>query len=62
MAILRKRLQKQDLTTIETYVNDSTFNSTYFNILSIEDTIPGGKSSFQILGSKYLTPDVELRV
>ncbi len=62
MAILRKRLQKQDLTTIETYVNDTTFNSTYFNVLSIEDTIPGGKSSFQILGSKYLTPDVELRV
>ena len=62
MAVLRKILQKQDLSSIETYVNDTTFNSNYFNVLSIEDTIPGGKSSFQIIGSKYLTPDVELRV
>ena len=62
MAVLRKILQKQDLSSIETYVNDTTFNSKYFNVLSVEDTIPGGKSSFQILGSKYLTPDVELRV
>jgi len=62
MAVLRKTLQKQDLISIETFIDDNTFNSSYFNVISVEDTIPGGKSSFQILGSEFLAADVEIRV
>ena len=62
MAVLQKRLKKQDLTNIETFIVDNTTESIYFNVFSIEETIPGGKSSFQILGSEYLLPEAEIKV
>jgi hypothetical protein len=62
MAVLRKRLQKQDLTNIDTFIIDSKTESTYFNVVSLEEIISGGKTTFQILGSKYLVPDAEIKI
>ena len=62
MAVLQKRLQKQDLTNIETFVVDNTTESIYFNVLDVEDVVPGGKSTIQILGSEYLVPDAEIKI
>ena len=54
MAIKKKYLQKQDLTSIETFTIDNRPESIYFNVIDLEETIPAGKTTFQILGSKYL--------
>ena len=62
MAIKKKYLQLQDLTSIETFEIDNRPESVYFNVIDLEETIPGGKNTFQILGSKYLTPEVELKI
>src|SRR6056300_48016 len=62
MAIKKKYLQKQDLTSIETFVLDNRPESVYFNVIDVEERVPGGRSTFQILGSKYLTPEVELKI
>jgi len=62
MAVSKKYLQKQDLSSIETFVIDNRPESIYFNVIDVEETIPGGKSTFQILGSKFLTPEVELKI
>ena len=62
MAIKKKYLQPQDLTSIETFEIDNRPESVYFNVIDLEETIPGGKTTFQILGSKYLTPEVELKI
>jgi len=62
MAVLQKRLQKQDLTNIETFVVDNTTESIYFNVVDVEDVVPGGKSTIQILGSEYLVPDAEIKI
>jgi len=62
MAITKKYLQFQDLTSIDTFTIDNRPESIYFNIIDLEETIPGGRSTFQILGSKYLTPEVELKI
>ena len=62
MAVNKKYLQKQDLSSIETFVIDNRPESIYFNVIDVEETIPGGKSTFQILGSKFLTPEVELKI
>ena len=62
MAVLRKRLQKQDLTNIDTFIIDNKTESIYFNVVSLEEIISGGKTTFQILGSKYLVPDAEIKI
>jgi len=62
MAVLRKRLQKQDLTNIDTLIIDNKTESTYFNVVSLEEIVSGGKTTFQILGSKYLVPDTEIKI
>ena len=51
MSIQQKILQSQGLTDYETHIVDSLPTSKYFKVFSLEDTIPGGRSSFQILGS-----------
>ena len=62
MAVLRKRLQKQDLTNIDTFIIDNRPESVYFNVISLEEVVSGGKTTFQILGSKYLVPDAEIKI
>ena len=62
MAVLRKKLQKQDLTNIDTFIIDDKTESIYFNVVSLEEIISGGKTTFQILGSKYLVPDAEIKI
>ena len=54
MAIKKKYLQPQDLTSIETFEIDNRPESVYFNVIDLEETIPGGKTTFQILLWKKL--------
>ncbi len=62
MSIQQKILQTQGLTDYETYIVDSLPTSKYFKVFSLEDTIPGGRSTFQILGSEFLEDNVELKI
>ena len=62
MSIQQKILQYQGLTNYETYIVDSLPTSKYFKVFSLEDTISGGKSTFQILGSEFLEENVELKI
>ena len=62
MSIQRKILQYQGLTEYETSIVDSLPTSEYFKVFSLEDTIPGGRSTFQILGSKFLEDGVEIKI
>ena len=62
MSIQQKILQTQGLTDYETYIVDSLPTSKYFKVFSLEDTISGGRSTFQILGSEFLENNVELKI
>ncbi len=62
MSIQQKLLQSQGLTDYETHIVDSLPTSKYFKVFSLEDTIPGGRSTFQILGSEFLEDNVELKI
>jgi hypothetical protein len=62
MSIQQKILQSQGLTDYETAVVDNSPTSKYFKVFSLDDTIPGGRSTFQILGSEYLENDVEIKI
>ena len=58
MSIQHKILQSQGLTDYETHIVDSLPTSKYFKVYSLEDTIPGGRSTFQILGSEIIENDI----
>ena len=62
MSIQRKISQYKGLTDIETFIEDSLPTSKYFKVFSLEDTIPGGRSTFQILGSEFLENNVEIKI
>ena len=62
MSIQQKILQYQGLTEYETSIVDSLPTSEYFKVFSLEDTIPGGRSTFQILGSEFLEDGVEIKI
>ena len=62
MSIQHKIIQYQGLTDYETHIVDSLPTSKYFKVFSLEDTIPGGRSTFQILGSEFLENGVELKI
>ena len=62
MSIQRRTIQKQGLTDYETFIIENSPNDTYFNVFSVEETIPGGRSTFQLLGSEFLEPDVEIKI
>ena len=62
MSIQQKILQSQGLTDYETHIVDSLPTSKYFKVFSLDDTIPGGRSTFQILGSEFLENDVEIKI
>ena len=62
MSIQQKILQYQGLTDFETFIVDELPTSKYFKVFSLEDTIPGGRSTFQILGSEFLEDNVQLKI
>ena len=62
MSIQQKIIQYQGLTDYETHIVDTLPTSKYFKVFSLEDTIPGGRSTFQILGSEFLENGVELKI
>ena len=62
MSIQQKILQYQGLSEYETSIIDSLPTSEYFKVFSLEDTIPGGRSTFQILGSEFLEDGVEIKI
>ena len=62
MSIQQKISQYQGLTEYETSIIDSLPTSEYFKVFGLEDTIPGGRSTFQILGSEFLENDVEIKI
>ena len=62
MSIQQKISQYQGLTEYETSIIDSLPTSEYFKVFGLEDTIPGGRSTFQILGSEFLEDGVEIKI
>jgi hypothetical protein len=64
MAIIKKFPESltQNLTTFQTYINDTTPNSTYFRITEFKDTFTGGKNGFLIEGSQYLKETTEIKI
>ena len=64
MAIIKKFPESltQNLTTFQTYINDTTPNSTYFRITELKDTFTGGKNGFLIEGSEHLKETTEIKI
>jgi hypothetical protein len=64
MAIIKKFPESltQNLTTFQTYITDTTPNSTYFRITEFKETFTGGKNGFLIEGSQYLQPSTEIKI
>jgi hypothetical protein len=64
MAIIKKFPESltQNLTTFQTYINDTTPNSTYFRVTEFKDTFTGGKNGFLIEGSQHLKETTEIKI
>ena len=64
MAIIKKFPESltQNLTTFQTYINDTTPNSIYFRITELKDTFTGGKNGFLIEGSEHLKETTEIKI
>ncbi len=64
MAIIKKFPESltQNLTTFQTYINDTTANSRYFRITEFKDTFTGGKNGFLIEGSEHLKETTEVKI
>ena len=64
MAIIKKFPESltQNLTTFQTYINDTTPNSTYFRVTEFNDTFTGGKNGFLIEGSEHLKETTEIKI
>lgn len=62
MGILKKRNEYIGLENIDVYFEDTSFNSTIFQIFDIPETFPGGKTAFRINGSPYLKVGSEIKV
>ena len=64
MAIIKKFPESltQNLTTFQTYINDTTPNSRYFRITEFKDTFTGGKNGFLIEGSEHLKETTEIKI
>lgn len=62
MPRLKKRIQKQDLANIRTWINDSNPFSDYFRLTQVPEVLPGGKSGFLINGSTNLIRTTEVLV
>jgi hypothetical protein len=64
MAIIKKFPESltQNLTTFQTYINDTTPNSRYFRITEFNDTFTGGKNGFLIEGSEHLKETTEIKI
>ncbi len=64
MAIIKKFPESltQNLTTFQTYINDTAPNSRYFRITEFKDTFTGGKNGFLIEGSQHLKETTEIKI
>ena len=60
--IIRRENQYQGLKDFAVVVDETTFQSTYFNVVELPEVIPQGKSSFLIGGSELLKSGVELKI
>jgi hypothetical protein len=64
MAVIKKfpETLTQNLTTFQTYLVDTTPNSTYFKVTEFKDTFTGGKNGFLIEGSEHLMQSTEIKI
>ncbi len=60
--IIRRENLYQGLKDFAVIVDETTFQSTYFNVVELPEVIPQGRSSFLIGGSDFLKSGVELKI
>ena len=60
--IIKRENLYQGLKDYAVVVDETTFLSTYFNVVELPEVIPQGKSSFLIGGSDFLNSGVELKI
>ena len=60
--IIRRENLYQGLKDFAVIVDETTFQSTYFNVVEVPEIIPQGRSSFLIGGSDFLKSGVELKI
>ena len=62
MAVIKKTLFAENLDRYNTFVQDTSPNSTYFNITELPQTFTGGKNAFLIAGSPELVADTLIKI
>ena len=62
MAVKQKQTIIQNLSKVSVHIEENGDVSQYFNIADFPGELPLGKSSFLILGSKYLKKDIVIKI
>jgi hypothetical protein len=62
MSVDIKVAADEKLQLVQTYFNDNSPSSDFFNITELPDTLSGGKNAFLIAGSDKLFPQSEVKV
>jgi hypothetical protein len=62
MAVIKKTLFAENLEKYNTFVVDTSPNSTYFNITELPEAFTGGKNAFLIAGSGELVADTLVKI
>jgi len=62
MSVKQRTVKLQNLNSIDTFTQETGAVSEYFNVTDFPDELSTGRSSFLILGSQYLRPDVSIKI
>ena len=58
----KKSVKLQNLNQVSTYLQESGTVSEYFNVTDFSEEMPTGRSSFLILGSRFLKENVNIKI
>ena len=58
----KKSVKLQNLNQVSTYLQESGTVSEYFNVTDFAEEMPTGRSSFLILGSRFLKENVNIKI
>ena len=62
MPVKEKSVKLQNLRLIDTFVEENGVVSEYFNVTDFPDELSTGRSSFLVLGSRYLKENVSIKI
>ena len=62
MPVFKRYLIDQKLREAGVLIDDTDVNSKFFNVFDLESELPQGRTTFQVLGSDFIKPNIEYKI